>query len=148
MCVHRAKKGVSIIQYDNFMKTLSAIVSLFRLPVMAYKESDFVSDVARLVLAESWDSVQGNNHWLTVENKRYSVKFWVSNKMYGYFSAGEIRNKMTEAEARWDSEMPARELLFAIEKKFSNASALAGIQASIEKCISRKIVFEKPIIRK
>lgn len=127
------------------MKTLSAIVNFFLLPVMAYKESDFVSDVARLVLSESWDSVQGDKYWLTVENKRYSVKFWVSNKMYGYFSDGMIRNKMTEAEARWSCEMPARELLFEVEKKFRRASALFEIQEEIEVGIARKTVFSKLI---
>lgn len=120
-------------------------MSLFRLPVMAYKETEFVSDVARLVLSESWDSVQGDKHWLTVENKRYSVKFWVSNKMYGYFSDGKIRNKMTETEARWYSEMPARELLFEIEKKFRRASALFELQEEIEVGIARKNVFSRLI---
>lgn len=146
MYVCRAKKSVSINLYDNFMKkTFSAIVSFLRLPVIVYKESDFVSDVARLVLSETWESVQGDKHWITVENKRYSVKFWVGNKLYGYFSDGMIRNKTAEAEARWCSEMPARELLFEIEKKFRRASALFELQEEIEAGIARKNVFSRLI---
>lgn len=120
-------------------------MSFLRLPVMAYNESDFVSDVARLVLSESWDSVQGNKYHLTVENERYSVTFWVANKMYGYFSDGEILNKTKETSARWYCEMPARELLFEVEKRFRSACDLVATQDEVDRALARKNVFSKLI---
>lgn len=142
MCVYLVEKSVSIIQYDNFMKkTLSAIVNFFRLPIMAYKQSDFVSDVARLVLSEYWESVHGDKYHLTVENERYSVTFWVANKMYGYFSDGEILNKTKDTSARWYCEMPARELLFEVEKRFRSACDLVATQDEVDRALVQKSVF-------
>ena len=133
---------------DNVMtKTLSAIaysLSCFlRLPVMTYKETDFASDVAKLVLNESWDSVEGDRYHITVENKQYAVTFWTANKMYAYFSSGTIKDKVKEKEASWESEMPCREYLFAVENKFRNAVTLFQLQARLDYEIAKKNIFGK-----
>lgn len=123
------------------MTILSDIVQFFRPPVMTYKESAFVSDVARLVLSESWDSFGGDEYFIKLENERYLVEFWVKNKPYDYFSEGVIVNKKTGLRAPWTVEMPSRELVFAVDEKFRKISELNQIRYEIEKGIARRNLF-------
>lgn len=101
--------------------------------------------VAELILSESdWEINDTNSVCVcTIENKNYKIKFWIANRMYAFFSEGEVFDKRTGKKISWKDQLPRRQtawkiLNFLVEFGVIEKTGTGSDKEKIKKFLSKQ----------